>query len=582
MRRFRQVISALGVTVLLAAATTSSAQDKKVEAAAKALQKKAMGDDWLATDFAKAREKLEKAIKDCGTDKCSPNLRALLRRDLGTVLIGGGLDKDKGAQALAEAYKLDNSIALDPDFRSKELDAAWEKAKKGGGTSSGGTSSGGTSSGGGSSSGGSSGSSTGNPEGDFVHTPIAEQAVRTGVPIYVEYTGSEQLKKVVARYKGFGMSEWKQLELKKQGENGWGAVTPCLDVQTGKFLYFIQGMNDQNEPVATAGDRKDPYKVDIKTKIEGDAPHLPGQEAPKQCADTGDCPPDFPGCKGNSNMNSANDLLKDEGVDCDTETECKSKVCKAGKCTAPEGVADKNAFPRIWIGASFGLDFVFVPSAAKVCSLNAAGTPGAGLPTNDANYYCMDGDKDYPSEVSSSGSRTSEEENKKIVADRSNRVDGGSAIGNLRLLASFDYAVTRNIMVGLRAGVGLLNYSGAGAGADGRRFPLSPLHLEARGTYVFGQDALAKAGFAPYVFFGAGVASFETPVEVEVQRTEAPTRKNVKAWNIGGPGLFSLGGGARYAVTPRFALMGGLRFNLAVGYGVVPSLAPELGAQFGF
>jgi hypothetical protein len=105
----------------------SFAEDKKVEAAAKVLQKKAMGDDYLATEFGKAKDKLDKAITQCGTDKCSANLRALLRRDLGTVLIVGGLDKDKGAQAFAEAAKLDNSIQLDADYKTKDTEAAWEK-----------------------------------------------------------------------------------------------------------------------------------------------------------------------------------------------------------------------------------------------------------------------------------------------------------------------------------------------------------------------------------------------------------------------------------------------------------------------
>ncbi|NOU30505.1 MAG: hypothetical protein HOO96_21600 [Polyangiaceae bacterium] len=588
MLRLRLLVSTLLVVVVLAGAHSSLAQDKKVETAARALQKKAMGDDYLATDFAKAKEKLDKAIATCGDNKCNANLRALLRRDLGTVLIVGGLDKDGGAKALAEAYKLDGTIGLDPDFKTKEVEAAWEKAKKGGGgTSSGGTSSGGTSSGGTSSGGTSSGGSAGNPEGDFTHTAIKEQALRTPVPIYVEYSGSEKLVKVIARYKGFGMTEWKQLVLNKMGENGWGAVTPCLDVQTGKFLYFIQGLNEQNEPIATAGDRKDPYKVEIKQSIEGDAPHLPGQDAPKQCADTGDCPPDFPGCHSNSNV--ADDLLKAEGVDCDTDTECKSKVCKAGKCTAPADSKPKDSWPRFWVGASVGIDFVFVPSATDVCKLNPQGTANQGLPVNDANYYCMDGDKDYPAEIVD-GKRTpaGAAENANITLGKSDRVDGGASVGNLRLLASFDFAITKNIMVGARAGGGLINYSGQAASNDGNRFGAAPLHLEARGTYVIGKDALAVAGFAPYVFLAGGLAAFETRVPVEVRRTDvanggaALPNKTVDAWNLAGPGFVALGGGARYAVTPRIALLGGLKFNLAFGSGVVPSLAPELGAQFGF
>ena len=70
--------------------------DAKTEATAKALQKKAMDEDYLATDFAKAVEKLDKAVAACGSDKCSAALRAQLHRDLGVVQIGGQIDKEKG------------------------------------------------------------------------------------------------------------------------------------------------------------------------------------------------------------------------------------------------------------------------------------------------------------------------------------------------------------------------------------------------------------------------------------------------------------------------------------------------------
>src|SRR5262245_2867134 len=105
------------LVVLLACsvAKPAFAQDAKVEAASKALQKKAM-QDYVAIDFQKAREKLDKAIADCGADKCSANLRATLHRDLGVVLIGGKLDRDKGVAAFADAIKADPKVELDPDL----------------------------------------------------------------------------------------------------------------------------------------------------------------------------------------------------------------------------------------------------------------------------------------------------------------------------------------------------------------------------------------------------------------------------------------------------------------------------------
>ena len=68
-RNLSVILAALvALTAVVFAPRTSFAQDKKVEAAAKALQKKAMEDDYLATEFAKAQEKLEKALASCGAD----------------------------------------------------------------------------------------------------------------------------------------------------------------------------------------------------------------------------------------------------------------------------------------------------------------------------------------------------------------------------------------------------------------------------------------------------------------------------------------------------------------------------------
>ena len=62
----------------------------------------------------------------------------------------------------------------------------------------------------------------------------------------------------------------------------------------------------------------------------------------------------------------------------------------------------------------------------------------------------------------------------------------------------------------------------------------------------------------------------------------ARTARDVDAWQIAGPLFFALGGGVRLAFSPRAALMGGLRFNLAFGNSFAPSIGPELGIVIGF
>lgn len=556
---------ALGLALLFVA-PSASAQNARVEGQATALQKKAM-DDYLQTDFTKAQDKLEKAVRIC-EGKCGPGLRARLHRDLAVVQIGGAIDKEKGINNFVEALKIDPGVALDPDIRTKDLDAALAEAKRritggaapeakprpklGAGDQ---------------------------PEGDFQHTPVPQQQVRTPIPIYVEYPGESQLVRVIARYKGFGMAEWKNVELTKMGDNGWGGLIPCADVQQGLARYFLTGFDANNDPVATAGDRNNPYKVQVTNDKPADPPHLPNASPPAQCQDTGDCPPNFPGCKkGKGSAAAASESTGKEGGEfCEEDAECRSNRCEDSKCAAYSD-EDRPKGKRFWIGLAGALDISFVPSVEDACKLKSTATP-----INDQNYYCVDsGGHDYPSR-----DPTSAAQNNSIVtsADHgSDKVSGGGALGNVRLMLTLDYALNANIMLGARVGVVLINYPGDAAGQDGKRFSM-PLHAEARFTYVVGKDAIWKKGFAPYFMVAAGIAPFEN--DIGVQTIEAPAtgpavKKAVDAWHIAGPAFFSIGGGGRYAVTPRFAFLFGLRGNVAFGNAFVPSVGPEVGGQLGF
>jgi len=580
VRKALTVVLSIGLSsALLFSSVPASAQNAKVEAAAKALQKKAMDEDYLTTEFVKAQEKLDKAVASCGTDKCSAPVRAQLRRDLGVVQIGGQLDKDKGVGNLVEALKLDSAIALDPDLRTKELDAAFAEAKK--------RAAGGDGGGGG---GGGGGRTGGQPAGDFVHEPVSEQTIRTAIPVYVEYSGEEQLVKVIARYKGFGMTDWKTVELKKMGENGWGAVLPCADVQQGTSQYYLQGFNAANDPVAVGGDRNNAYKVKVTRDKVAEPPHLPGQPPPTQCADTGDCPPNFPGCKKAGPVSGPVEPAgKDGGEFCEEDTECKSKECKSSKCTDFE--SDKK-FRRVWVGLSVGFDYTLVPTAKDVCKLNPPSDPSAPLqPVNSSNYYCTNSDgSDYPFRPANAqeGATSLGKQNDRLVVGTSDKVSGGGAFGNVRVMAAVDYALTLNVLLGARAGFVLNTYPGQAAKDDGKAFP--PLHLELRGTYLIGKDALIQK-FAPFVMAGGGISTFETAVKVTVVEdadalatppTTGKTAKDVDAWQLAGPGFVTFGGGARLLAGERVAFMLGARVNLAFGNAFAPSFGPDLGIAFGF
>jgi hypothetical protein len=567
--------------------TAAQAQSHGGEAAARALQKKAMEDDFLNTDFDKAADKMGQALAKCGTDKCGVQLRAQLKRDLSAVLSAAG-KHDPALAAMIDALKIDASIKLDPNFKTKDLEAVYAEAKKGATSAP------------------ASGSSSGPPVGDFTHIAVTEQQVRTPIPIYVEYSGTETIKRVMAKYKGMGMTEWKSAELKPIGK-GFGGTAPCADVQSGDFVYYLQGFNEQNDPVAAGGDRANPYKVNVKNESVSDPPHLPGQSPPTQCADTGDCPPDFPGCKKTPSP-VEDPSLKGKGETCEDDAECKSGSCKDTKCTAPkEDSSSSSSNPgrkKWWVGVGGSVDFSFLSSANNVCQLYLPGQSATystipfssslqGTPTNSQGYYCTQGGADFPARtltgVTTAGNLTPTT-GIGSLPNKPDSVGGGAVPGDVRIFATIDYAATASMMLGLRLGYVTGTYPGSQASH------FAPIHAEARYSYVFGDEPIGKAGLHPQLFVGAGLGEYDANVNVAVAEmmqagmscAQKPLNgictQTVAAWRTGGPFFIAGGGGARWELVPGVAAMLNLKLVGAIGssagFAFVPT--PEAAVQFGF
>jgi hypothetical protein len=137
------------------------------------------------------------------------------------------------------------------------------------------------------------------PNGDFAHTPFQEQKVNTPLPLSFEYPGSESLSRVTVKYAGAQASDWKKLELKHVGD-AWVGTIPCADVTLGPLRYWVLGLDEGGDPVATSGDTKNPFIVNIVDEITGEPPHLPGQSPPRSCDASGNSPPDTGAAAGSS------------------------------------------------------------------------------------------------------------------------------------------------------------------------------------------------------------------------------------------------------------------------------------------
>ncbi len=569
------------------------------EAQARALQKKAIEEDLLSVEFDAARAKLKKAAELCAKSPCPANLKATIERDLGVVLLSGKLDKSEAVDAFVRAMKADATIQLDRDTKTKEIEAAWNEAKKLAFAKQAGAQA---------------------SEGDFIHTAPAAQLVNTPMPLYVEYDGDDEVGRVLAKYKGFGMTEWKSVELKPMGE-GYAATIPCKDVLEGPLVYFVTGFDKDNTPVANAGDKQKPFIVRVRKEVPvADRAHFPGAEAPAQCAEPTDCPPNFPGCK---TATAAADDLGEIGDECDAGDECKSGVCAKGVCavasksksSSSSSSSSGGTAGRWFVGASGGFDMVFMPEAKDACLLADSASP------LNAGVYCTLGTSDFPARNSYANDRIRSSSDPRVnpaytsgfgTAGFPGKINSGSAVGTTSANVHVDYALNDNLLVGARLGFLFNGYTGKAAIDEGATLAL-PIHAEARGTYYFGDRPLEAAGLSFYAFGGLGVTQQAAFVETKVRLgatcdpakvaggscnapdvagdvgtpdaggKETLTSGTVKGWFLGGPMLLGVGAGARYAFDRNIAVFAAPRLQFTFGGGAFgTAISPEIGMQYGF
>jgi hypothetical protein len=183
------------------------------------------------------------------------------------------------------------------------------------------------------------------------------------------------------------------------------------------------------------------------------------------------------------------------------------------------------------------------------------------------------------------------------------RIAGGfSGFGGatMRILASFDrQLLVPNLTLGIRAGFA---FNGSPTSNNGTSF--LPIHGEARAQYFFGKDPLAKKGLRPYVHAGGGVAQVDaklpvtavdcagapgdngprraTQAEFEqcMDRNAAGVKVDLDAYKRLGQGFATIGGGAVFAITPRFGLQLNVNAMLLLG-STGFALQPSLGGVYG-
>jgi hypothetical protein len=524
----------IALAAILAAPKSADAQERRAEEVAKEAIKRARS-DFSAGDFDGALARLLRASRACGTLRCSAPTRAVLFRDIGVMQFRRG-STAKADAAFAEALHIDGRVELSAPYDVPDIRAEWDAVIEA-----------------------ASFASSPQPLGDFTHTAPPEGLPNTPLPLYVEYGGSDKIASVVVKYKSTGSSDWRRVTLPRSGA-GWGGSIPCSDVTLGVLLYYVQGFDPSGTPTALSGDPKHPFHTAIRRALVGPPPSLPGQPPPAVCG------------AGALPSGPAQLPIAPVGPQCVDDTQCDGAFCQDGRCAAtPPEVDERTNYARLWFGVSLSADLLVMPGANDVCKLSSG-----AVPINSSGYYCTNPDgSDYPT-------RQTVSENNALATGNAGQVNGSPAVGNVRLLASFDYAVSPNVLVGARFGAVMHTNAGAAAASNGRELK-NAIQIELRGSYVFGKNALAHSGFAPLVFVDGGAARFDSPQVVTVTQTGVPGQLPKTAWLTGGPGFAGFGGGFRYAFSQRIAFNASAKVAFAFGAsGVFPTLGPEAALQYGF
>jgi hypothetical protein len=362
----------------------------------------------------------------------------------------------------------------------------------------------------------------------------------------------------------------------------------------GDLKVYARAKDAAGETIDNWGSKNKPTNYTMGETVTGEPPAYAGETAPARCADSSECPPDFPGCGGNSrgdvelggkcekSTECKQGLLCDGGVcenapSCESDNDCSTGKCTEGKCdvSGDDGASSAGPYKKNWIGLHFGLDIAVI-GGSNVCG------DGGG-------YECY-----------SAGSRNEPYPGRPYPGTG---IATGTALATQRLMLSYDRAFTPHFMAGIRAGYAfgggppaITDYGDPLVNGDEKKIAFLPVHAELRLSYWI--SPLSKKGLRPYVFANGGMAQVDAKVKVKIydcmqvapnlqdacaagQTTPGGVpQKEIDAWKKLGQGFVGAGGGIVYAVKEQL----GIQANVNVMYMLGSSglvFQPSLGLVYG-
>jgi hypothetical protein len=555
------------------------------DAAATAKIDEAINVHYLATDFAKAEGQLLGVVKACGKDGCSPQIIGRAWMYVGLVRGSGKQDLAGAREAFGKAKEADSGVALDTALATPEVQAEFDAVAGGSGAAAP------------AAAGGNDTAATLAGVGECSPSPDSEIEIRRPIPMSCK--APEGVTKGVLAFKEFGGTQFVNVPMTLQ--NGYlRAPIPCSATKMEGALQYVVVMKDgSGATVSSVGTLDEPAQLKIVKTTTQAPPAYPGEAPPARCAEEVECPPGMPGCTPSGGGGWGDSCTPAEpckkglycnagacenSPSCETDSDCDSGKCSDGFCQAEESSSDSplgTHFRRVWIGIHGAGDIHFFGKGQDVCGLSSIGNNKYTCFYSGSNVPLQDGIANAPGGIPN-------------TPGAAGKINGGAKLATFRILASFDYALTRNMTVGTRLGFafngapkGAKYYQDPNTGAigvgDGKKF--LPLHLELRAAWW--PRSLAEGGIKPYVALGGGLAQVDAKMKVPVRYCAggpgvAPcTDYYADVYKRLGQGFGTLAIGVMIPVTSRVGVVPNLNFMYMLPTsGIV--LEPSLGMMMGF
>lgn len=488
------------------------------EARARNLERDAMDNDYLGTDFKAAVAKLENARRLCSNDQCPKDLQARIFRSLGTVYSAGLNQHEAAVEAFKEMLRLEPTLTPDANYLTGAVQRAFDEAKAAAGPGA---------------------VVVEKTVAVLTETPWTEQATFRPLPIYVELPEGAEATRLLVRYKGPKMADWAELQLPALGK-GFGGLVPCSAVESeGTLEYFVTAFDANLDRVASAGSATEPRKVTLKKAITGRQPALPGAEPPEECT------------------------RPVERLSCETDDDCPGdQLCDNLQCVDKASVQrpteDTSKLPRAnHLTLSFSPDLMLMGNSKGVCTSSVQA---------DGQYSCF---YSGPTQVDGAD-----------VVGTGGSVNGGLGMGSMRVMLGYDRVFLGRFSAGARLGFAFLGTPKRSDDVSAflpfhaeARFA-AHLFSDSYARTGLRPYALLSGGFANF----AGKVSSKLNTQGESGTTNTST---VDVYQQGGDYFGGVGLGVEYAVSLQLAMRLELAVRQTFGDASATLLAPSLGFAYG-